>query len=151
MNQLDLTIHDNVHNYNGSTASLADAMGMSTTILNNKACPTNEHHQFHPTQLIKLQQLTGDWSITDAFVGARDNWLMKQSPEQAKKGIHASMLAIAEEFGQVAHVVNEAMADSKLTERERRDCLKELDDVLTACEALKQALYREGIEIKAVS
>lgn len=152
MNALDLAIDATVHDYDGGTNDLAEHMGMSRTILNNKACPTNEHHQFHPQQLLQLQMQTGNWTITDAFVGARNSWMSKHQPVVEQKGVHASMLGIAEHFGQVAHAVNEAMADSVLTERERRECLQELDDVFDACETLKQALYREGVEqkIKAV-
>lgn len=146
MNALDIAIDSTVHEFSGGTNELAELMGMSRTILNNKACPTNEHHQFHPQQLLQLQKLTGNWSITDALMGARDIWNSRNKPESELKNIHASMFTIAEEFGQVAHAINDAMNDSKLTERERRDCLKELDDLLGACEALKSALYREGVE-----
>lgn len=153
MNALDLAIDATVHDYPGGTNELAELMGMSRTIMNNKACPTNEHHQFHPQQLLQLQKQTGNWSITDALVGARDIWNSKHKTQDELKNIHSSMFSIAEEFGQVAHVISQAMDDSKLTERERRDCLKELDDLLGACESLKSALYREGVanHMKAVN
>lgn len=147
MNQLDLTIHDTVHDYNGSTKSLADAMGISTTILNNKACPTNEHHQFKPNQLLKLQKVTQNWSITDVFNAER-----RKAEKQVDNGkdTTSSLFDMAAEFGRLAERINESMSDNILTEYERRACLKEVDAMNEKCEALKQALYREGLAVKAV-
>lgn len=147
MNQLDLAIDSTVHDYAGGTNELAELMGMSRTILNNKACPTNENHQFHPQQLISIQRLTGNWSITDAFVAAHDVWQKQNSPS-AEKDVTQSLFDVAAEFGRMAEKVNEAMSDKVLTERERRDCLKEAEAMLEKCEALKSSLYREGLENK---
>lgn len=146
MNQIDLTIHDTVHDFDGSTKRLAEEMGMSPTILNNKACPTNEHHQFQPNQLIKLQQVTGNWSITDVFVAERAK---SETHSESSKNTVSSLFDVTVELGRLAEKINDAMSDNVLTERERRECLKEVDAMTGKCEALKAALYREGM-VKAV-
>lgn len=147
MNKLDMAIEDTVHGYAGGTSELSDHMGMNRTILNNKACHTNEHHQFHPNQLMTLQKVTNNWSITDAFVAARD-----QFKEVVEKEISDSIWGITQDFAAVVQQVSEAMADNKLTERERRQCLNVVEDLIGDCEALKHSIHREGLEqsIKAV-
>lgn len=147
MNALDTALEDTVHDYEGGTSKLAEDMGMSRTILNNKACMTNEHHHFHPQQLMQLQKLTNNWSITDAFVAARE--ASRVQGIDSGRNATGSLFDLAAEFGRLAEKVNEAMSDNVITERERRECLKEVDAMNDKCEALRAALHREGL-VKAV-
>lgn len=146
MNQLDLAIHSTVHDYEGGTQSLADAMGVSRQILLNKACPTTENAHFAPAQLAQLQNITGNYSINDALQA------MEQHREAQEYDLTGSMLGVSKDFAEVVGGITESMADNVMSEPERRHCLDLVETLLEDGEALKQAIHREGLEkkIKAV-
>jgi hypothetical protein len=137
MNQLDLAIYNTVHDFSEGTQALADLMGVSRQILLNKANPNTENAYFSPAQLIQIQKLTGNFSINEALTAMEG----KKKPTEAS--FTRLLLQITDELGVAAHMVNEALDDHILTEREKADCLKQVGKVSDACDDLKQALHTQ--------
>lgn len=146
MNQLDLAIHSTVHDFKGGTQNLADAMGMSRQILLNKACPTTENAYFAPAQLIQLQNITGNYAINDALNA------MQQNSQRPEKDLTHAMMSVSRDFAVVIGDITESMEDYVMSERERRQCLNSVTQMIDECEDLKHAISREGLanKIKAV-
>jgi hypothetical protein len=142
MNQLDLAIHSTVHDYADGTQALADSMGMSRQILINKACSTTENAYFSPAQMAQLQNITGNYAINDALSA------MEQHRAKPEKDLTSSVLMVSKDFAGVVTEVTEAMADNVMTERERRQCLDSVNQLLDDAEQLKHSISREGLESK---
>ena len=56
-------IHSTVHGFLPGTAVLAERMGMSRDVLQQKANRNNGQHVFHPQQLIDLMRQTGNAAV----------------------------------------------------------------------------------------
>jgi hypothetical protein len=150
MNQVKLAIWSTAHEYkdgkNGAFRELSALMGMSEQVMRNKACPTSENSYFSPEQLLNLQNITDDYRINNAMR------LTEKRAGATERGVTESLLHITSELGSMAHIIAEAEADNKYTEREKADCISQLNRIERACEHLKLAIHQQeaGKLVRAV-
>ena len=127
MNQVKLAIWSTTHEYkggkNGAFRELAALMGISEQVMRNKACPTSDKSHFSPEQLLTLQNLTDDYRINNAMR------LAEKRAGATERGVTESLLHITHELGSMAHIITEAEADGKYTEREKADCISQLNRI----------------------
>tara|TARA_R110000787_G_scaffold194120_1_gene305694 strand:+ start:13767 stop:14219 length:453 start_codon:yes stop_codon:yes gene_type:complete len=150
MNQVKLAIWRTTHEYkggkNGAFRELAALMVISEQVMRNKACPTSDNSHFSPEQLLTLQNLTDDYRVNNAMR------LAEKRAGATERGVTESLLHITHELGSMAHIITEAEADGKYTEREKADCISQLNRIEKACEHLKLAIHQQeaGKLVRAV-
>lgn len=109
--------HKTVHDYPGGSVSLAPRMGMSPAILRNKVNPNNTTHHLTVAEADELMGLTGDHRILHALA-AEHGYTLQRSDAPDAGSLIQGMLAAAAGQGDLAHIVQEAMADGRITPNE---------------------------------
>lgn len=133
-------IHDLVHQSDISSKGIAERLGMSPQILINKANPNNQVNKMSVLELHAIQLLTGN----DVVIRAMRNELTLHALKDAPISILEAMINTGKECGDVFARVQEAMADNKLTERERSNVLKEIREAIVALEQTERAVIAHG-------
>lgn len=134
MNILD-AFYATVHDYPGGAEALAARMGMSATILRNKANPNNTNNKPMLEDAEKAMTLTGDTRILDVLAAAQGGVFVKIDASAP-----ASDLAVLELVthvwranGDVGAAVDDALADGKVERHE-------IVEVRTAIYRVQQAM-----------
>lgn len=88
---VDDAIYHTVHDYPGGVVALASRMGVPASTLTHKANPNNTTHHLRPSELVKLQYMSGNVAILHAMAAALGYTVARATPSQAR----GSMLAAA--------------------------------------------------------
>lgn len=136
MDHFTQSIYDLVHKSNVGTAHIAEVLGMSHQILINKANPFNTHNKLSVHELHAIQVLTGNCIVLRAMQAD----LVLATLKDAPVSILEAMISNGKECGDVFRVVQEALADNKITERERAGILKEIRDAIASLERTELAV-----------
>lgn len=104
---------------NISMDTLADRLGITPYVFKNKACPTNEQHQFKTSQLVALVRLTGDTTISRALGAVAER---TDDNASAQEIVHM-LLDLGIDQGNALEVIKNAIADGKITQTEMKDTI----------------------------
>lgn len=145
MNQLEIAIKNTVRDYKPGTNMLFALMEQtSRQRLLNKACETTMNAHFTPRELVNLQNITGDYRINDVMRS------MEKRQPIVHNGITDSLIEITKELGAMAQKITESEADGVYTEREKADCIKQLQCLEKACSQLKQAIHQQQTGVSLI-
>ena len=136
MDQLDQATHDIVHKSDLTAKQIADRLGMTHQTLINKANPNAEFHKMTVREAFSIQLLTGN----HALVAAMQSELSLHAKKQKPVSILESALTAAKENGDVVGAVHTALADGRLTDRERADVYREIDEAIASLHALRESV-----------
>lgn len=76
-------IHSTVHGFLPGTAVLAERMGMSRDVLQQKANRNNGQHVFHPQQLVDLMRQTGNAAVLHCIAEQLGYTVTRAMPDQS--------------------------------------------------------------------
>ena len=124
----------------GYAAKIADQIGMGQKILANKVNPNNEHHHLQVLELVRLMKVTGDYQALRAIADTFGFRLERKEEKPVKRNIIAVLLDAEAEHGDVSRTMAEALEDGRLTDREKIQALKQIDEAIEALMDLKQAV-----------
>ena len=120
MNILDAFYHT-VHDYPGGSASLAPRMGVSPSVLNNKADPRKDHNKPLLMDAQKIMSLTGDTRILDALAASQGGVFIKLDSEDSPAGDMAILEMVTQVWktnGQIGAEIAQAFEDGKIEKHE---------------------------------
>ncbi len=140
LNHFKQSIYDLVHKSEKSCTEIAEILGMHRQILINKANPNNTKNWLTVNELHAIQLITGN----DVVLRAMQAELVLHTLKDAPGSILEAMINQGKECGDVFKVVQEALADNRLTERERSDVLKEVDEAIASLERTRIAVVAHG-------
>jgi len=140
---MDRLVAEAIHNtalFSDAPAKrLADRMHLSHETFLNKANPKTPGNQFTAAQLCDLVKFSGSEEIPSAFRQlARGT---SSTPD-----LLAAVLAAGMAQGDVRRVMLEALEDGKICQRERKDIVKEINDVRAALDLLESSV-NEAAEV----
>lgn len=136
MDQLDQATHDIVHKSELTAKQIADRLGMSHQTLINKANPNSEFHKLTVREAYSIQLLTGN----HALVAAMQSELGLHTKEDKPASILECALNAAKEHGDVVGAVHVALADGRLTDCERAEVYREIDEAQAALDTLRESV-----------
>lgn len=142
MDSILIAIHQTVPY--GQAKKLADSIGMSQKILSNKVNPDNEHHHLHVVELVRLMKAADDYQALRAIADSCGFRLEKKVAAKNGTDIIAVLLDVEAEHGDVARKLADALADGRLTPREKVQVVKEIDEAIEALFNLKQCALSYG-------
>lgn len=124
-----------VHDYPGGSDSLAPRLGTSGAVLRNKVNPNNDRNTLTLAEADQVMGISGDYRILQALA-ANHGFVMQRADSVPKHGdgsIVASILALSMREGALSEAVSNALADGRISPREKRD-------IEAACHALQSAV-----------
>ncbi len=139
MDMIDIAIHRTVHESGIPAKEIAQQMGMSYQVLINKANPTSEFHKMSLREALALQKITGTTAIHEA-VGIELGLRIVPEEAQKPKSLVEAMLTVVSECGDVSRAFKDAMADGRLTEREKADMQKEINEAIDSLYQMRLAI-----------
>lgn len=142
MERLDQAIYNTVHNSseNGEkikTSEFAKALSIGQQILNNKANPQSEQNKFSPHELVGLMVRAKSTRIAEAMIEEVEDQIRVKDSVIA---LLPALLAVSREHGDVHRAIEAAIADNRLTAREREQCCREIDEAIAAYATLRSAI-----------
>lgn len=136
MDQIDQATHDIVHKSDLTAKQIADRLGMSHQTLINKANHNAEFHKMTVREAFSIQLLTGNHALVKAMKAELDMHLKEEKPA----GILECALNAAKEHGDVVGAVQAALADGRLSDRERADVFREIEEAIGALHTLRDSV-----------
>jgi hypothetical protein len=140
MDHFQKALHDLVHTSEMDAGQIADTLGISRKILTNKVNPENAFNKLTVHELFAITILTGNGVVLRAMQAE----LVLSTLKDAPGSILDAMINQGKECGDVFAVVQEALADNRLTERERSKVLKEVDEAIGSLERTRLAVIAHG-------
>lgn len=118
MNAKD-AFHQTVHNAPGGCVALAARLGMSATILRNKANPNNDVNVVTIDDIERVMSLTGDYSVLHALAETHGFVLTKLEDQPASDmGVLENVTDIWQRLGDVANEVHKTLEDGRVEPHE---------------------------------
>jgi Phage regulatory protein CII (CP76). len=139
MDHIDSAIYDTVHNSGLAPKQLAELMGMSHQVLLNKANPQCEANKFSVHELMALQRHALSTRIVEAM--CLELGFNALGPVKAKaESLMDAMLTVVAECGDVSRAVHDSLEDGKLTNRERNEMQREINEAIDALMSMRLAI-----------
>jgi hypothetical protein len=118
MNAKD-AFHQTVHSAPGGCIALAARLGMSATILRNKANPNNEANVVTIDDIERVMSLTEDYSVLHALAESHGFVLTKLEEQPASDmGVLENVTCIWQRLGDVANEVHMTLEDGRVEQHE---------------------------------
>jgi len=141
INSLDIAIKLTIERYQEntgiSTQELAKKVGIkSKQVFINKACLTNFKNKFTSDQLMKIQVVTGDNTISRVMAEIFNN----ERGDSTVTDIVNILLSVSVDSGGAIKVVRDAIADGKVTQSELQETLDVTTKAIEKLEELQRAL-----------
>ncbi|MFD2177783.1 phage regulatory CII family protein [Veronia pacifica] len=141
MDHIDTAIYATVHDSNISARLIAQHLGNSHQVLINKANPQNDTHKLSLREALAIQLITGNRRIYEAM-GTELDLLKDNSPST---NLLESVLRATAEHGDVVRAIQNSLNDGIFTLREREKCQQEVNEAISALEALRKAIVTEPL------
>ena len=144
MDQLFMALHSAALNARGGITGLAQRMGKRQQTLINKLNPHDDTHQPNLGEFVAILLDTGDLfplEVLATMLGAK----VVTRHNRASKSVVLAMLHAAKEHGDLADVVERALADGHIDTKERIAILREVSELRDALTTMENTL-REGVE-----
>jgi len=140
---LDIAIKNTVDKYKDKTGisslELANLIGIKAkAVFLNKVCATNLGNRFTDKQLIKLQQITADDTIT--IVMHKIVKLGTDKKGATAKDIADLLLSVSIKGGEMTRVVRDAIADGVVTQNELEKSIKKIHEKMAVLRQIEEAL-----------
>jgi hypothetical protein len=140
MDHFQQALHDLVHQSAMSSTHISEALNVKHQILINKVNPHNTVNKLTVHELHAIQILTGN----DVVLRAMQAELVLSALKDAPVSILEAIVNTGKECGDVFGAVQKAMADNRLTERERSDVLRELREARESIDQAEIAVIAHG-------
>lgn len=140
MDYFQQALHDLVHQSKLSSKEISAALGMSHQVLINKVNPNNTVNKLTVHELHAIQLVTGNDVVLRAMQGS----VILNALKDAPCSIVEAVVANGKECGDVFSAVQDAMADNRLTERERSKILKEIREAQESLQRTEIAVLAHG-------
>lgn len=147
MDQLDIAIHQTAHDAPGGLEALARTMGLGAQVLRNKVCPTTDTHKLSLREAVAMMDATGDDRILHVIADMRGYSLERRALPDAASIVQA-VLSAGSEQGDVSKAIQEALADGKLTEREKAKIAQEIREAQRTLDALNSTVQHAPTVLK---
>lgn len=128
-----------VHGFTLGTRSLAAAMVpcMGKSTLLHKACPTDRSQFFSPEEAIQVQQITGDHGGLQVEAQQLGYILLKRPPMDVEGTRSYEQVSLTvQQFSEYLTATTGALADGRITQRERDQVEAECAGAITAIQDL---------------
>ncbi len=140
---LDIAIKNTVDKYKDKTGisslEFANLIGIKAkAVFLNKVCATNLGNRFTDKQLIKLQQITADDTIT--IVMHKIVKLGTDKKVTTAKDIADLLLSVSIKGGEMTRVVRDAIADGVVTQNELEKSIKKIHEKMAVLRQIEEAL-----------
>jgi hypothetical protein len=148
MNAKD-AFHQTVHNAPGGCPALAARLGMSPTILRNKANPNNDVNVVTIDDIDRVMTITEDYAVLHALAQAH-GFVLTKIDEQPSSDmcVLESVTDIWQRVGQVGAEVHKALADGRVDAHEvkavRDVTFKAIASLMSAVECLNGMAEKAG-------
>lgn len=143
MEKLDLAIQDTVFNSDISAQQIAHKIGVGYQILLNKVNPTNEGNKLSLRETWALAHATENVGIFRIILEDLGYVMRRSEAEKPDTDILGAFLAIAVESGDVARVTKDALADGRISPREKSSIRREVEENIAALETLLKVIDTE--------
>lgn len=140
MEEFERTLHREVKA--GGGTALAKRIGVNETRLLDCANPNREAHRMNLEmfgQVLTHLPESGRLSVLNALAGEFDCDVVPRKRPRAKPLIHA-LAHLAAESGDVTRLIFDAMADHHISQHEKAQCEKEIQDAINALHVLRESL-----------
>jgi len=150
---LDIAIKHTVDKYRQdtgiSTYQLANSIGIkSQAVFLNKVCATNLNNRFTDKQLIQLQVVTGNDTISQVMGKIVTARIKDKGP--TAQDITELLLSVPIQAGEMIKVITESLADGEIDRNELEQSLKKIHAKIETLQALKVALKNKaGMRVAA--
>ena len=150
---LDIAIKHTVEKYQDKTGisslEFANLIGIKTkAVFLNKVCATNLANRFTDKQLIKLQQVTGDDTITTVMHKIVKLGMNKKGA--TAKDIADLLLSVSIKGGEMTRVVRDVIADGVVSQNELEKSIKKIHEKMAVLRQIEDAL-REKAGLRRVA
>ena len=117
---------------------VAHELGLHEGTLANKLKPSMDHSDMTITEFMHFLELTGDYMALEYMAGEFDMVLVPKEQEKSSINDINILVDVANiENADVFRVVKKAMSDNELTEEEKEEILKEIEEAEKANARLK--------------
>ena len=136
MDQLDIAVHSTAHSSEGSAKRIAQQLGMSHQVLNNKCNSNNDTHKLTLHESRAMMFATGDLQILHALAADMDCIVQEAIAPKDDMKLETALLNIGAEIGDFHREVRDMLEDGRVSPRELARVRKEH---LEAVRALNEA------------
>ncbi len=136
MEKLDLALSDTVFKDALSPQQIAHKIGIGYQILINKVNASNESNKLTLREAWALVHATNNVSIFRIILEDLGYEMRRTVPDTPHIDILGAVLSISSENGDVAQVIQEALADGNISPREKTAIRHEVEENITALERL---------------
>jgi len=135
------TITTQKKNIGLSFAEVAEELGMSNGTLENKLKPAKHDNDLSITEFVHFLELTGDYAALEHIANEFDLVLVPKKDTKSSMGDINLVADLANiENADVFRVVKNAMQDGTISEDEKEEILKEIDEAQKANAILKDTI-----------
>lgn len=134
MQELMRAIYEVVDEH-GATKIAQGAHFTSRTLLSQKANPDYDSHKMNVEELHRVMIFTGDIRPLKAWA-EHFGFDLVEREEVVARPVQGAFNEVVAEFGDVARTVHDAMTDNHLTALERRQTIKQAQELIDAAKGL---------------
>lgn len=134
MQELMRTIYEVVDDH-GASKIAQGASFSSRTLLSQKANPDYDSHKLNVEELHRIMAFTGDTRPLKAWAEHFGFDLVSRETIAARP-VQSSLNEVVAEFGDVARTVHDALQDNHLSSVERRQIVKQAQELIDAVQGL---------------
>ena len=147
---LDIAIKHTVEKYQDKTGisslEFANLIGIKTkAVFLNKVCATNLNNRFTDKQLIKLQQVTGDDTITTVMHKIVKLGIAKKGT--TAKDIADLLLSVSIKGGEMTRVVRDVISDGIVSQNELEKSIKKIHEKMAVLRQIEDALKEQARKV----
>lgn len=146
LDQLDIAIHETAHRAPGGLPALARTMGLNEQVLRNKVNPTTDSNKLNVREMLAIIDIANDDQILRVLASMR-GYRLESNTQADAPGIVSAMLAADAEHGDVPRAISESIADGKLTERERANIIKQINEARARLDVLSSTVLHAPASI----
>lgn len=117
---IDDAAYATVHDYPGGSESLAPRIGMSGAVLRNKVNTNNTTHRLTLSEAVRISDIANDDRMLQAWAAQRGKALVDIEPSTSSRPVFAHVLDFTSSGGDLARVLQDALADNLITDTEMR-------------------------------
>lgn len=151
MNVIDAA-HRTIHDYPGGSESLGPRIGMSAAVLRSKVNPNTTTHHLTLREADRIMGVTGDHQILHALAANHGFALTSLDAESGDISILSSILQVTNAEGELARVIDVALADGRISANEKADieeCALHVQQKIVAM--VNRIVGQGGAVLKAVA
>jgi len=139
MDQLDIAVHETAHGFDGGLPRLAGLMGMNEQVLRNKVNPNAETSKLSLREAMAMMLLSGNVRMLETMA-AQLGYVVRPADAVPEASLMVALLHAEREHSDVVREAAEALADGRLTPREKARIRAELSELTAALQSMDATL-----------